>query len=161
VSQIHEVAPERVFESLQSRAEGLSEEEAAERLRELGKNTLGAPVRFRLVRSLLRQLTNFFSLLLDVAAGLCFVANAMQPGERMDVLGWALLGVSLLNALFAFFQEYRAERAMQALAQFLPPRLVLRREGRERFEARIAGAATLGTYLFDHLLEDADLDTAR
>ena len=131
MSQIHEVAPERVFESLQSRAEGLSEEEAAERLRELGKNTLGAPVRFRLIRSLLRQLTNFFSLLLDVAAGLCFVANAMQPGERMDVLGWALLGVSLLNALFAFFQEYRAERAMQALAQFLPPRLVLRRDGRE------------------------------
>ncbi|MGB5311113.1 MAG: cation-transporting P-type ATPase [Polyangiales bacterium] len=131
MSQIHEVAPGRVFESLQSRAEGLSEEEAAERLRELGKNTLGAPVRFRLVRSLFRQLTNFFSLLLDVAAGLCFVANAMQPGERMDVLGWALLGVSLLNALFAFFQEYRAERAMQALAQFLPPRLVLRRDGRE------------------------------
>ena len=131
MSQIHEVAPERVFESLQSRSEGLTADEAAERLRELGKNTLGAPVRFRLIRSLFRQLTNFFSLLLDVAAGLCFVADAMQPGERMNVLGWALLGVSLLNALFAFFQEYRAERAMQALAQFLPPRLVLRRGGRE------------------------------
>jgi sodium/potassium-transporting ATPase subunit alpha len=131
VSQIHEVAPERVFELLQSRFEGLTAEEAAERLRELGKNTLGAPVRFRLIRSLFRQLTNFFSLLLDVAAGLCFVADAMQPGERMNVLGWALLGVSLLNALFAFFQEYRAERAMQALAKFLPPRLVLRRGGQE------------------------------
>lgn len=131
MSQIHEVAPGQVFESLQSRSEGLMAAEAAERLSELGKNTLGAPVRFRLIRSLFRQLTNFFSLLLDVAAGLCFVADAMQPGERMNVLGWALLGVSLLNALFAFFQEYRAERAMQALAQFLPPRLVLRREGRE------------------------------
>ncbi|MGB8331624.1 MAG: cation-transporting P-type ATPase, partial [Polyangiales bacterium] len=131
MSQIHEVSPERVFELLQSRPEGLRAGEVAERLRELGKNTLGAPARFRLLRNLLRQLTNFFSLLLDVAAGLCFVANAMQPGERMDVLGWALLGVSLLNALFAFLQEYRVERAMQALAKFLPPRLVLRRGGSE------------------------------
>jgi len=131
VSQIHEVSPERVFELLHSRPEGLRAAEAAERLRELGKNTLSAPARFRLLRSLVRQLTNFFSLLLDVAAVLCFVADAMQPGERMNVLGWALLGVSLLNASFAFLQEYRVERAMQALAKFLPPRLVLRREGDE------------------------------
>jgi sodium/potassium-transporting ATPase subunit alpha len=131
VSQIHEVSPERVFELLHSRSEGLTEAEAAERLRELGKNILRSPARFRLARSLFRQLTNFFSLLLDVAAVLCFVANAMQPGERMNVLGSALLGVSLLNALFAFLQQYRVERAMQALAKFLPPRLVLRREGRE------------------------------
>jgi sodium/potassium-transporting ATPase subunit alpha len=131
VNQIHEVAPERVFELLHSRPGGLTTVEAAERLHELGKNSLGAPVRFRLLRSLFRQLTNFFSLLLDVAAALCFVADAMQPGERMNILGWALLGVSLLNALFAFLQEYRAERAMQALAKFLPPRLVLRREGSE------------------------------
>lgn len=131
MSQIQNAPPERVFELLESRPDGLTAAETAERLRELGKNTLGAPSRFRLARSLFRQLTNFFSLLLDVAAVLCFVADAMEPGERMNVLGWALLGVSLLNALFAFFQEYRVERAMQALAKFLPPRLVLRREGRE------------------------------
>ncbi|MFZ1865618.1 MAG: cation-transporting P-type ATPase [Polyangiales bacterium] len=131
MSQIQNVPREQVFELLESRPEGLTAKEADERLRELGKNTLGAAARFRLARSLFRQLTNFFSILLDVAAGLCFVADAMQPGERMNVLGWALLGVSLLNALFAFFQEYRAERAMQALAKFLPQRLRLRREGRE------------------------------
>jgi len=132
VSQIHEAAPARVFELLQSRWEGLNVAEVAERLRELGKNTLGAPARFRLLRSLVRQFTNFFSLLLDAAAVLCFVADAMQPGERMNILGWALFGVSLLNALFAFLQEYRVERAMQALAKFLPPRLILRREGRDQ-----------------------------
>jgi sodium/potassium-transporting ATPase subunit alpha len=131
VNQIQNVASERVFELLQSRPEGLTDHEAAERLRELGKNVLGAPARFGLARNLFRQLTNFFSILLDVAAALCFVADAMQPGERMNVLGWALLGVSLLNALFAFFQEYRAEKAMQALAKFLPHRLMLRRNGRE------------------------------
>ncbi len=131
MSQIQNASPDRVFELLHSRPDGLTAAEAAERLRELGKNALGAPARFRLLRSLLRQLTNFFSLLLDVAAVLCFVADAMQPGERMDILGWALLSVSLLNASFAFFQEYRVERAMQALAKFLPPHVAVRREGHE------------------------------
>ena len=112
MSQIQNAPTERVFELLHSRPQGLTSAEAVERLREVGKNTLGAPKRFRLLRILLRQLTNFFSLLLDVAAALCFVADAMQPGERMDVLGWALLAVSLLNAVFAFLQEYRVERAM-------------------------------------------------
>lgn len=120
-----------MFELLESRPDGLSANEAEERLREVGRNSLGAPARFRLLRILFKQLTNFFSLLLDVAAILCFVADAMQPGERMNVLGWALLAVSLLNALFAFLQEYRVERAMQALAKFLPPRVLIRRDGRE------------------------------
>ncbi len=131
MSQIHNTAPERVFELLGSRKAGLTASEAKTRLAEVGANTLGAPARFRLLRSLFRQLTNFFSLLLDVAAVLCFVADAMQPGERMNVLGWALLAVSLLNALFAFLQEYRVERAMEALAKFLPPHVAVRREGSE------------------------------
>jgi sodium/potassium-transporting ATPase subunit alpha len=131
VSQIQNVPPERVFELLHSRPEGLTTAEAAARLQELGRNSLGAPARFHVVRTLFRQLTNFFSILLDVAAVLCFVADVMHPGQGMNALGWALLVVSLLNALFAFFQEYRAEKAMQALAKFLPQRLVLRRDGDE------------------------------
>jgi sodium/potassium-transporting ATPase subunit alpha len=131
VSQIQNVAAGRVFALLDSRTQGLNDVEAAERLREVGRNSLRAPQRFRLLRILFRQLTNFFSLLLDVAAALCFVADVMQPGERMNVLGWALLAVSLLNAGFSFLQEYRVERAMEALAKFLPPQVLVRRSGRE------------------------------
>jgi sodium/potassium-transporting ATPase subunit alpha len=131
VSQIQNVPPERVFDLLHSRPQGLTTAEAAARLRELGRNSISPPARSHLARTLLRQLTNFFSILLDVAGVLCFVADAMHPGQGMNVLGWALLVVSLLNALFAFFQEYRAEKAMQALAKFLPQRLVLRRDRQE------------------------------
>lgn len=131
MSQIQNVPPERVFELLHTRPEGLTAAEAAARLRELGRNSLGAPARSHVARALFRQFTNFFSILLDVAAVLCFVADVMHPGQGMNALGWALLVVSLLNALFAFFQEYRAEKAMQALAKFLPQRLILRRDGHE------------------------------
>ena len=84
------------------------------------------------LRTLVKQFTNLFSLLLDVSAALCFVADRMQPGEGMAVLGWALLAVAVLNALFTFAQAIRAERAMQALRNMLPQRITVRRGGVER-----------------------------
>lgn len=56
----------------------------------------------------------------------------MQPGGGMALLGAALLGVAVLNALFAFAQEMRAERAMEELRRFLPQRVRVRRAGLER-----------------------------
>ena len=130
--QIHGAAPERVYALLHSHPEGLTDADVLERLREVGPNRLETRRRRPWVRGLARQFLNFFSLLLDLAAALCFVAEAMQPGGGLNVLGWALLGVSVLNALFAFLQEYRAERAMEALKRFLPHRVAVRRSGREQ-----------------------------
>ncbi len=132
VGQIHEVAADEVFDLLRSRPAGLTDEEAAARRREVGLNRLEPPSRLRWVRSLARQFINFFSILLDVAAIACFIAESIQPGEGMLVLGWALLAVSVMNALFAFAQEMRAERAMEELRKFLPPIVRVRRSGKER-----------------------------
>jgi sodium/potassium-transporting ATPase subunit alpha len=121
-----------VHSALQTRREGLDPVEVDERLRELGPNVLHAPTTFSWPASLLRQFTNFFTILLDVSAAICFVANALRPGEGMNVLGFALFGVSALNALFSFVQEYRAEKAMEALRRFLPHRVTVRRSGREQ-----------------------------
>lgn len=131
-SQIHEVAAEAVFGLLRTRREGLADAEAAARLTEIGPNRLESPSRSRWVRHAGRHFTNFFSLLLDIAAASCFVAESLQPGEGMGVLGWALLGVSVLNSLFAFAQEVRAERAMAELQKFLPQTVRVRRGGLER-----------------------------
>jgi len=127
--QIQHAPTEAVFGLLRSQPAGLSHEQVAERLRELGKNTLQAAKKGRWLRTLARQLTNFFTLLLDLSAAVCFVADHVQPGQGMGMLGGALLGVSVLNSLFAFFQEYRAELAMEALQKFLPPRVTVRRDG--------------------------------
>jgi sodium/potassium-transporting ATPase subunit alpha len=128
-AQIQQAPPEQVYALLQTRPAGLSPHEVAERLAEVGPNALETRQRFRWVESLGRQFLNFFTLLLDLAAAICFLANLMQPGEGMAVLGWALLSVSVLNAGFSFLQEYRAERAMEALRKFLPQRVHVRRGG--------------------------------
>ena len=116
---------------MHSREEGLRAHEVQERLGEVGLNTLEEMRRFVWLKNLARQFTNFFSILLDISAAICFIADTIQPGEGMSVLGWALLGVSVLNALFSFVQEYRAERAMEALRKFLPQQVSVRRDGQD------------------------------
>ncbi|ABA89518.1 cation-translocating P-type ATPase [Syntrophotalea carbinolica DSM 2380] len=130
--QIQQLSPEEVFGFLGSRQEGLSPGEVEERVREVGRNTVEVRDRWKWPRTLARQFSNFFTILLFVSACICFVADRIQPGEGMNVLGWALAGVALLNALFSFIQEYRAERAMQALQQFLPQRVQVVRDGATR-----------------------------
>ncbi|MBI4957007.1 MAG: cation-transporting P-type ATPase [Myxococcales bacterium] len=129
--QIHNLAVAEVWSLLRSRPEGLRPEEAARRLLEIGPNTLRAPRRLVWLRILVAQFANLFSLLLDVSAVLCFVADHMQPGGGMAFLGWALVAVAVLNGLFTFAQAMRAERAMRALQSMLPARIVARRGGVE------------------------------
>ncbi|MEK7821023.1 MAG: cation-transporting P-type ATPase, partial [Pseudomonadota bacterium] len=113
------------------RPEGLTPAEVAERLREVGPNAIETRRRHQWIGSLARQFTNFFAVLLYIAAAFCFVSDRVQPGESMDILGWALLGVAVLNGLFGFIQEYRAERAMEELRKLLPQKVVVQRAGRE------------------------------
>jgi sodium/potassium-transporting ATPase subunit alpha len=130
--QIQNLEVAEVYALLRSSPEGLDPERVARRLEEIGPNLLSRPKRLSWVRTLVKQLTNLFSALLDVSAVLCFVADHIQPGEGMGLLGWALLGVAILNAAFTFVQEMRAERAMQALAKLLPAETIVRRTAREQ-----------------------------
>jgi sodium/potassium-transporting ATPase subunit alpha len=127
--QIQNLSASQALKSLGSGNDGLAAEEASDRLREVGRNSVEVSDPWRLLRSLLRQFTNFFTLLLFASAAICFIAEHLQPGQSMNVLGWALGGVAMLNALFSFVQEYRAERAMAALRQFLPQRVEVIRSG--------------------------------
>jgi potassium/sodium efflux P-type ATPase len=76
------------------------------------------------VRQLFDQLFHFFALMLWVAAGLAFVG-------RMPQLGIAIIVVIVVNGVFSFAQEYRAERAVRALSALLPETALVRRAGRK------------------------------
>lgn len=61
----------------------------------------------------MRQFTHPLALVLAVAAVLAWVSGS-------PTLAVAITAVIGLNAAFAFFQEVQAERAVEALAAFLP-----------------------------------------
>ena len=110
------------YAAVQSRPTGLSSSEAQERLERFGANRLPPLKRRPLLLRFSDQLLHFMALLLWVAGGLAFIARAPQ-------LGWAIWAVILINALFSFWQEFKAERTLQALADNLPARVQVWRDG--------------------------------
>lgn len=133
---IHQLPIEDVLKQLDTSNGGLSFDEAQRRLARYGPNVLVEPDRYSLLRGLVRHFTHFLAILLWIAAGLSFAAEFMRPGEGMATLGWAILGVIIINALFAFFQEYKAEHAVQALRRLLPSKAWVTRGGHSVEAAR-------------------------
>ncbi len=101
---------------------GLNVAEAAARLARDGRNELPAPEPPSRLRLIIGQMTHFFALLLWVAGALALVAGMPQ-------IGIAIFIVVIVNGLFAFAQEYRAERAAERLRDLLPRRVTVLRSG--------------------------------
>ena len=113
---------EQLLHRLRSSPAGLSSAEAARRLLQYGPNELERRRGLEWPHELARQLTHPLALLLWVAAGLSFAVGGVT-------IGVAVLLVIMLNAAFAFVQELQAERAVEALAAYLPQRVRLLRDG--------------------------------
>lgn len=115
---------ERVLAELGTTQDGLSADQATARLARAGPNLVPQAHGPSPARQLLEQMVHFFAVMLWVAAGLAFVGGMPQ-------LGVAIIAVIILNGLFSFAQEYRAERAIRALSALLPATAVVRRDGRK------------------------------
>jgi sodium/potassium-transporting ATPase subunit alpha len=118
-----------VLTSLKTSGRGLDGEEAARRLAEFGHNRIEAVQGKPLWLRFLREFTHFFALILWVATALAFFAESRNPGEGMWQLGAAILAVILVNGVFSFWQEYRAETAIAALSRLLPQQVKALRDG--------------------------------
>ena len=116
---------DELFGLLASRGDGLASGEAARRLALCGPNQIEQVRGRSLVVRLLEQFISFFAVLLWIGGALAFLAG-------MPELGWAIFAVIVINGLFSFFQEYRAERAVEALRELLPREVTVLRDGTER-----------------------------
>ncbi len=129
--KISNLTAEDVFSSLVTPKPGLAEEEAARRLQEFGYNEISEVKKTHLMVRFLGQFTHFLAILLWIAAFLSFLSEYLHPGEGMLHLGLAIVAVIVINAAFTFIQEYRAEKALDALKKLLPFYVKVMREGRE------------------------------
>lgn len=119
------LSKEEVLLEIGTTEKGLSEEEGRKRLQKYGPNILEKIREKPLILRFSANLTNFFAILLWIAAILAFVA-------KMPQLGWAILAVIFINALFSFWQEYKAEKAVEALRKLIPSYSRVLRNGIEK-----------------------------
>lgn len=102
---------------------GLTSADAATLLARFGPNELPRPPRRPWWRLLVAQLTHFFAVLLWGAAGLALLAG-------MPTLALAIAIIVLLNGVFAYAQEHRADQAAQKLGTLMPANTRVVRDGR-------------------------------
>jgi magnesium-transporting ATPase (P-type) len=103
-------------------AAGLTTSEAATRLVEVGSNAVDTGRRVPAWRMLVAELTHLLAVLLWIAAALALLAGT-------PALAIAIVVIILLNAAFAFWQEYRADRSAQRLRELLPASARVVRDG--------------------------------
>lgn len=118
----HTLPVETVLSHLQSTPTGLSSAEAARRLAQYGPNELQAAHRISPWAILLQQFKNVLIIILLIAVGLSAIL-----GHGIEAI--AITVIVLFAVGLGFIQEYRAERAIEALRQMAAPTATVFRDG--------------------------------
>jgi Ca2+-transporting ATPase len=120
----HNLGVTEVLTSLDSKRDGLSQEEAQRRLAQFGYNELAAGEKVSPWKIFLEQFKNFLIIILLVAVVLSAIV-----GEVADAI--VIFVIILFAAGLGFIQEYRAEKAMEALKKMAAPIASVLRGGKE------------------------------
>lgn len=123
-SEINKLLPEEAYRLLGSSPLGLSQAEADARLQEYGPNLIRETGKTPILARFLMNFTHLMALLLWAGGGLAVLIGS-------PVLAIAIWMVNIINGCFSFIQEYRAEKAIEALRRILPTLARVLRKGEE------------------------------
>ena len=118
----HLLSITEIAELLKSTPSGISNSIALKRLSEYGKNEIEDKRKKTILQMVLHQLTDFMILVLIVVA---IVSGIL--GDLTDTI--IILAIIVINAAVGFIQEYRSEKAMEALKNMAPSFARVVREG--------------------------------
>ena len=113
---------------------GLTEAEAQERIQKYGKNRLPDPPRKSALMRIIQQLANPLVLTLLAAAAIAIVVGFTAAAHENFLTRFgdaiAILLIVVLNAFLGYYQERRAEAALDALQKLTAPSARVRRDGK-------------------------------
>src|SRR5579859_6550221 len=113
---------QEIFQLLGTSEKGLSTQNAHNLLQKYGSNTFKRGTNSAL-QILVRQFRSPLVYLFVLAATLSFFLRDLSDGVVITI-------ILLLNALLGFFQEYRSEKAVEKLSQFISRQILVTREGK-------------------------------
>ncbi|MEM5772832.1 MAG: cation-translocating P-type ATPase, partial [Candidatus Aenigmatarchaeota archaeon] len=120
----HIFEAEDVIKTLESSEAGLSELEAKRRLEKFGLNEIKEKKKISPFKIFLRQFKSFLIAILLVAA---IVSLFLK--EFLDAS--AIFAILMMNAFLGFYQEYKAEKAMESLKKMMVQKVKVIREGKQ------------------------------
>ena len=114
-----------VYDALGTSPQGLTQAQADENQEKYGKNLIDEKKKKSPIIIFLLNFTHLMAILLWVGGAVAFFAGMPQ-------LAIAIWAVNLINGVFSFWQEHRAEKATDALKNMLPSYARVIREGEEK-----------------------------
>ncbi len=113
-----------VLAQLQSSTQGLTSEEARQRLDKFGENKLIEEHKIKLIKLFLQQFQNSIVWILILAM---IISGIAKEWTDFGVIG----AIVVLNAILGFVQEFKAEKAIEALKKTLSPKAKVIRNNTE------------------------------
>lgn len=121
----HSKKETEVFKELNTNKNGLTEKEAEKRLQEYGPNEIKEGKKISPIKIFLNQFNSMVVYILIVA-----LVVSLFIGEKIDAV---VIGIILvLNAIFGFNMEYRAEKSIEALKRMASLKATVLRDGKEK-----------------------------
>ncbi|PKE32602.1 carbonate dehydratase [Rahnella sp. AA] len=118
----YQISSNDAMSRLETSEAGLSQQVAAERLKEFGPNALPEK---QTKSALMRFLAHFNDVLIYILLAAAVVTGAM--GHWVDTL--VILGVAVINAMIGFLQENSAEKSLKSIQNMLSSQAVVIRDG--------------------------------
>ena len=112
------------------RTSGLSESEAAGRLKQYGRNAFPEPEKRSLAAMFFDQFKDLLVLILVAAAVISLVVGFLNPEEGGVTDAIVIFAILILNAIIGLSQEMKADKALDALKKMSVPLCEVVRGGR-------------------------------
>lgn len=112
----------KFYDDLQTKQTGLTAAQAAQRLQQVGPNTIQQTQSRSQLKAFLKNFTSLMALLLWVSGLIAMFTGMLE-------LGIAIWAVNLINGCFSFWQEHAAQKATDSLKAMLPTYTQVLRDG--------------------------------
>ncbi len=120
----HSLNSKKVFEKLHTSENGLKNSQIPYRLKKYGVNEIKGKGGKNVLVMLFEQFANLMIIILLLAATVSFLMHEWIDATMIVI-------IVILNAFMGLFQEYKAEKSIEALKKMINPKAVVFREGRE------------------------------
>ncbi len=115
----HNLGLPEIYQQLGTRPEGLTDSEATVRLQQHGRNEILRRKPTSPWKLFFKQFANYFILVLLFAAILAFAVSFLPGESGRRLTGWFILGIIVVSVSLNFFEEYRAQKELEALDRLL------------------------------------------